>query len=124
MRTSTSTKHWRILAGGTCLAVLCAAAIPLQAGREERAGLDWWSLQPLRPGGVPRVDDSRQPINPIDHFILQRLKKEQLTPSPMADRRTLVRRLTFDLIGLPPTPREVEAFINDNSPGAYERLVE
>jgi hypothetical protein len=81
-------------------------------------------LQPLRPVVVPAAGDSSWPINPIDHFILERLSKKQLTPSPLADRRTLIRRLSFDLIGLPPTPREVETFINDTSPGDYERLVD
>jgi hypothetical protein len=61
---------------------------------------------------------------PIDAFILQRLQKEQLRPSPQADRATLIRRLYFDVIGLPPTPREVAEFIADKSPDAYQKLVE
>jgi hypothetical protein len=98
--------------------------MPAQAGGQRRAGRDWWSLQPLGPVAVPSVDGSQRPQNPIDHFILHRLKKEGLAPSPAADRRTLIRRLSFDLVGLPPTPHEVEAFVNDSAPGAYERLVD
>jgi hypothetical protein len=103
---------------------LGAAATTGLGDGPRRAGRDWWSLQPLRPVTVPPSSASAWPINPIDHFILQRLSKEKLTSSPLADRRTLIRRLSFDLIGLPPTPEEVEAFINDRSPGAYERLVD
>jgi hypothetical protein len=106
------------------LAVLGAATMPAQTGGPRRAGRDWWSLQPLRPVAVPPVDGAQRPINPIDHFILHRLKKERLAPSPEADRRTLIRRLSFDLIGLPPTPHEVKAFVKDSAPGAYERLVD
>jgi len=120
----TSAKRLAIFAAGIGCFVLGAAVLSGSVGSQERAGRDWWSLQPLRPVAVPRGNDSQQPINPIDHFILQRLKKEGLSPSPVADRRTLIRRLTFDLIGLPPKPREVEAFVNDSAPDAYERLVE
>src|SRR5205085_9459972 len=76
MQKSRSTTCWGIIAGGTALAVLCAATTPAQAGGQRRAGRDWWSLQPLRPVAVPSVDDSQRPQNPIDHFILHRLKKE------------------------------------------------
>src|SRR6266540_2829258 len=124
MRKSRSTTSWGVIAGGTGLALLWAATMPAQAGGQRRAGRDWWSLQPLRPVAVPSVDDSQRPQNPIDHFILHRLKKARLAPSPRADRRTLIRRLSFDLVGLPPTPHEVEAFVNASSPGAYERLVD
>jgi hypothetical protein len=62
--------------------------------------------------------------NPIDAFILHRLEKQGMKPSPEADRRTLLRRLSFDLLGLPPTPAEIDAFLHDRSPDAYERLVE
>ncbi len=114
---------------------------------DRRAGYNWWSLQPLRvveppvfqrqqasgAALAPRPGDGRTggltpPRSPnesvIDHFILERLNKAGLTPSPEADRRTLIRRLTFDLIGLPPTPSEVEDFLNDRNPKAYEKLVD
>jgi mono/diheme cytochrome c family protein len=84
--------------------------------QENRAGPDWWSLQPLRTQAG--ADAS------IDSFILSKLRDQGLKPSPTAGRRTLIRRLSFDLTGLPPSPEEVEAFIADPSPGAYERLVD
>src|SRR5438445_7648794 len=100
MRKSESTTSWGIIAGAIGLAVLCAATMPAQTGGQRRAGRDWWSLQPLRPVAVPTEDRAIRPITSIDHFILHRLKKESLAPSPIADRRTLIRRLSFDLIGL------------------------
>jgi len=72
----------------------------------------------------PSVQDRRWPRNPIDHFVLARLEREGLHPSPEADRATLIRRVSLDLIGLPPTPGEVDAFENDCKPGAYERVVD
>ena len=64
------------------------------------------------------------PRTPIDRFILARLEREGLQPSPEADKTTLLRRLTYDLTGLPPTPAEVDAFLNDHSPNAYEKRVD
>src|SRR5262245_38011060 len=116
---SNPTTYWGAIAIASVAALW---AMPAQSSGQVRAGRDWWSLQPVRPIVVP--DSSERPKNAIDHFILARLKKENLTTSPMADRRPLIRRLTFDLIGLPPTPREVEAFAKDTSPDAYERLVD
>jgi mono/diheme cytochrome c family protein len=84
-----------------------------------------WSFRPI---GRPRVPAIRSPQpairNPIDAFILARLQKAGVKPSPEADRRTLIRRLSLDLLGLPPRPEEVEAFINDRRPDAYEQLVD
>jgi hypothetical protein len=114
----TSATYWSI-----ALVALGAAMASAQTSDPTRAGRDWWSLQPLRPITVP-VDDPVHAANPIDRFIRQRLKKDNLTSAPMADRRTLIRRLTFDLIGLPPTPHEVEAFVQNPSPRAYEHLVD
>lgn len=84
----------------------------------------FWSFQPPRVMPLPPVRDSAWPQRRIDTFILAEQEKHQLAPSPRADRRTLIRRASFDLIGLPPTPEEVEAFVNDPRPDAYERLVE
>ncbi|MBX3441454.1 MAG: DUF1553 domain-containing protein [Planctomyces sp.] len=90
--------------------------------------LDWWSLRPLNAPEVPAA-----PVppgfeawarTPIDRFILAQLAAHDLAPSPEADRRTLIRRLSFDLTGLPPTPDDIAAFVSDESPGAYERLVD
>src|SRR5207237_4459069 len=72
----------------------------------------------------PVVKGASWPRNPIDQFVLARLEKEGLAPSPEADRVTLIRRLSLDLIGLPPTPAEVDAFVADPSPRAYENLVD
>ena len=84
-----------------------------------------WAYQPVKRPPVPGVPDAKAPIrNPIDNFIQARLAREQLTPSPEADRRTLIRRVTLDLTGIPPTPQEAEAFLNDKSPDAYEKLVD
>src|SRR5687767_13725220 len=83
-----------------------------------------WSLIVPAETKPPVVNDRAWPKNPIDPFILARLEKDGLKPSPEADRVTLIRRATLDLTGLPPTPAEVEAFVADQSPGAYERLVD
>jgi len=83
-----------------------------------------WSWRPIRRPEPPAVQDGNWPASPIDHFILARLEAEGLRPAPQADRRTLIRRLYFDLLGLPPSPQEVEEFVADKAPRAYERLVE
>jgi mono/diheme cytochrome c family protein len=91
------------------------AADPIDVFRytsERRAGYDWWSLQPLRAVKPPEVGNSTWAINEVDHFILQRLEKAGLSPAPAAEARTLIRRLYFDLIGLPPTPDEVEHWVS------------
>ena len=84
----------------------------------------FWSFQPVRRPEVPAAGDTTTVKNAIDRFIVSRLSVEGLTPSPEADRRTLIRRATFDLTGLPPTPEEVAAFVSDEAPLAYERLIE
>jgi hypothetical protein len=89
-----------------------------QGGKWEK---HWALVPPVRPE-VPGT--SHPGTNPIDAFVFARLEKEGLAPSPDADRTTLIRRMTFDLTGLPPTPAEVEAFINDRDPKAVERLAD
>ena len=88
---------------------------------EERA---FWSFQPIRAPAVPAVKDAARVRTPIDAFVLARLESKGLAFSPEADRRVLLRRATFDLLGLPPTPEEVEQFIADPRPDAYERLLD
>jgi hypothetical protein len=83
----------------------------------------WSFLAPTRPK-LPEVQNRRWVRNPIDVFILARLEKEGLAPAPEADRRTLARRVSLDLTGLPPTPEEVQTFLEDQSPDAYERMVD
>ncbi|WP_437223092.1 DUF1553 domain-containing protein [Planctomicrobium sp. SH661] len=87
-------------------------------------GLDWWSFQPVKRPSVPAVKHEEWPRNDLDRFILAKLEEHDLSPSPEADRRTLIRRLSFDLLGLPPTYEEIEAFVADQDPQAYERLVD
>jgi len=84
-----------------------------------------WSLAPLKRPAVPVPHGAGAASrNPIDAFVLARLEKEKLSPAPEASKETLVRRVTLDLTGLPPTPKEVDDFLNDSSPQAYERLVD
>ena len=83
----------------------------------------WSFLAPQRPE-IPAVKDPGWIRNPIDSFILAKLEERGLKPAPEADRRTLARRLSLDLTGLPPAPKLVDDFVNDASPGAYERLVD
>lgn len=83
----------------------------------------WAWLAPVRPE-PPRVTNDAWAKNAIDQFILARLDAEKLSPSPEADRTTLIRRVTLDLTGLPPTPAEVDAYLADKSPDAYERVVD
>jgi len=85
-----------------------------------------WAYQPIGRSPVPEVSEfASAPIrNPIDAFIQGRLAREGLSPSPEADRHTLIRRVSLDLTGIPPTPQEVAAFISDRSPEAYEKLVD
>lgn len=85
---------------------------------------DLWSLQPVRATEPPAVVDAAWGRNPIDRFVLARLEAEGLAPSPEADRATLIRRLSLDLLGLPPTPAAIDAFVADPVPDAYERLVD
>jgi mono/diheme cytochrome c family protein len=84
----------------------------------------FWAYVKPRRHPLPSIADPTWPNNWIDSFVLNRLGAEGLSPSPDADRVTLIRRLSFDLVGLPPTPAEVDAFVSDNDPGAYERLVD
>jgi hypothetical protein len=83
-----------------------------------------WAFQPPRAHSPPPVQNAAWPRKKIDHFLLPRLEQAGLGPSPPADRRTWARRVSFDLIGLPPAPEEVEAFVVDRAAGAEERLVE
>ncbi|MCZ2343071.1 MAG: PSD1 and planctomycete cytochrome C domain-containing protein [Bacteroidales bacterium] len=83
-----------------------------------------WAFQPVTNPPIPPVHNPKWVRTPIDQFILAKLEAEQLTPSPIADRRTRIRRATYDLTGLPPTPEEVDAFVQDKSPQAYERLID
>jgi hypothetical protein len=106
-----------------CLAACSLWALPVRSG--ECDGKPWAFLPPERPS-IPGIEDPSADIarNPIDAFLLETLREHAIEPAGEADRRTLIRRLTFDLIGLPPTPEDVEAFERDTRPDAYERLVD
>src|SRR5258706_10553133 len=78
--------------------------------RKQDEKADWWSFQPASRPSQPNVKNKKWARNPIDLFVLVKLEQEHLSPSPEADRRTLIRRLSFDLTGLPPGPEEVEQF--------------
>lgn len=98
---------------GLCFAVAAAAQ-----------GNSWWAFEPLQRPPVPAVADATWPANPVDAFVLSRLEARGLRPSPPADPAALLRRATYDLTGLPPTPAAIAAFAADPSPEAYERVVE
>jgi mono/diheme cytochrome c family protein len=85
---------------------------------------NWWSLRPLQRPALPTVKARRWLRTPVDVFVLAGLEAKGLRPAPAADRATLIRRVTFDLHGLPPTPDEVRAFVADTRPDAYERLID
>jgi hypothetical protein len=85
---------------------------------------EWWSFRPLVAPAVPSVKQKRWPANDLDRFILARLEKENLQPADDAEKRVLIRRATLDLIGLPPTPEEVDAFLKDKSENAFAKVVD
>src|ERR1041385_179681 len=88
------------------------------------SGKNHWAWQKLTKPAVPEVQDASWPKTPVDNFILAKLEEKDLKPNPPADKRTLIRRATFDLIGLPPTSEEVEDFIKDESPDAFAKVVD
>jgi hypothetical protein len=104
---------FRIFAG----LFLCSTAI----AAPKNTSHDWWSLKPLTRPAVPAAAGAR---TPVDAFVIVKLAEKNLTMAPEADRRTLIRRVTYDLTGLPPSPEEVDAFVTDDDPQAYEKLVD
>ncbi|MCA9082760.1 MAG: PSD1 domain-containing protein [Planctomycetaceae bacterium] len=97
-------------------------ARPMGMSIEE--GRQFWSFRPVQNSVVPEVQNSAWVKNPIDAFVLQRLEQAEMQPAAMADRETLIRRVTFDLIGLPPTPEEIDAFVADQEDGAWQKVVD
>jgi mono/diheme cytochrome c family protein len=109
--------------------VKMGAPMPAAAGapsvtRLDEARAKHWAFQPARKSALPTVRNRRWIKSPVDNFILAGLEAKQIKPAMRADRRDLIRRVTYDLLGLPPTPREVEAFLADYRSDAYARLVE
>ncbi len=101
----------------------CASALAAPPTVDE-ARKTLWSVQPVGTPAVPPVKDQSWPANSIDAFILSKLEDKHLNPAPPADRVSLIRRATYDLTGLPPTPEEVKAFVEDPSPKALENLID
>ena len=99
-------------------------AIPVRSGIDLEAGRRFWSYQPVRRYAPPPVARADWPRTDIDRFLLAALEARNLRPVGDADRATLSRRLAFDLVGMPPTPEETDAFVADPAPDAYERLVD
>ena len=90
----------------------------------QRVESAWWSFREVQRPKVPRPKRGKLVRNPIDAFILAKLEEKGLKPAAPADKRTLLRRAYFDLIGLPPAPEQVERFVKDSSPDAYEKLID
>ncbi|MBP6824673.1 MAG: PSD1 domain-containing protein, partial [Acidobacteria bacterium] len=99
------------------------SAISTKAGQQSAIPQHWAYVKPVRPA-IPQVKNQSWVRNPIDAFVLARLEKEGLTPSPEASKETLLRRVYLDLIGLPPTVKEMDEFLADQSPDAYEKAVD
>ncbi len=97
---------------------------PLELTTAKRAGRDWWSLQPIEQPAIPAVDASHRVRNPVDAFLLAELERHHLSYSAPARPRALVRRLYFDLTGLPPPPEAIQAFEQDPSEAAYAAIVD
>src|SRR5262249_38965436 len=85
---------------------------------------NFWSFQPIQKSAPPTVKDAGWAKTPIDRFVLAKLEEKGLKPVQSADKRVLIRRAYFDLIGLPPTPQQVDAFLADNSPDAFAKVVD
>src|SRR6185503_2398381 len=98
---------------------ICYASLATESG-----GTGHWSFQPVQDPPLPAVKDSSWPAAPLDRFILACLEREGLPPAPPAEPRVWLRRVTFDLTGLPPTPEEIDRFLADGSPDARARVVD
>jgi hypothetical protein len=121
-----ATMAYRLSKHSSGLLFLLTACAACTWAADEKT-MDWWSLRPIRkppPPSVSSLQDASWVQTPIDRFILTKLHEKGLRPSPPADRRTLLRRVTFDLIGLPPTQDEIEAFLADPAANSYEKVVD
>ena len=112
----------KLLSLMTCLSLLLLVSSTRVRSRESAGGEYWAFRKPLH-SAIPQVKNAAWIKNPIDSFVLAKLEDKGLSPSPSADKRTLLRRVTFDLTGLPPTPEEINAFLADHSPDAYKKVV-
>jgi hypothetical protein len=105
------------LAGG--LALYAAETVTFTAAQRS-----WWAFQPVVKSGIPNVKQTAWVKTPIDAFVLAKLEENNLKPNPPADKLTLLRRATLDMTGLPPTQQEIQSFVSDNSPNAWEKVVD
>ena len=103
--------------------LFCLYVSPIIADEFTKDQREWWSFQPVRKPTVP-ITGKGWAKNEIDSFIARKFHETKLTPAPEANKRTLIRRVTFDLTGLPPSVEEIKGFLNDSSPNAYENLVD
>jgi mono/diheme cytochrome c family protein len=101
-----------------------STTVAVRASGITDADRKFWSFQPIRDPAVPVVHDSAWPATDIDRFILAKLEAKGIKPAALADKRTLIRRATYDLTGLPPTAEEIQSFLHDDSPGAFALVVE
>src|SRR5262245_18477943 len=109
-----------VVLGMVSLGPAGAQAAKRSKGARERH----WSFRPVQRPALPKIRGTAWVESPVDFFILSQLEHNKLGPAPDADRRTLLRRVYHDLIGLPPSPAEVRAFLRDRSPRAFARVVD
>src|SRR5262245_15165554 len=121
MRLRTRTAVWLLVCAGLAAAIGVRATASDPFSAKQRA---LWSIQPVRPGAPPGVTNKAWARTPIDAFVLADLEKAGIAPAAPADRITLIRRASLDLIGLPPTPAEVAAFVADKSPNAFDKVID
>ncbi len=107
---------------GLCVFVGCAALFSAETFSQRQR--EFWSFQQVKPQTPPAVKNAAWARNAIDRFIIAKLEAKNISPGPAADKVTLLRRATFDLAGVPPTPAEVDAFLADRSPDAFEKVVD
>jgi hypothetical protein len=117
-------EHWIARGAPDPRTMAAVSAAPKRKGIDFDAARRHWAYQPIRRPSLPAVLLKDWPATPLDQIVLAKLEANGLTPSPPADRRTLLRRVYFDLIGLPPGPAEVDAFEKDVSPGAFAKVVD
>ena len=105
-------------------AILLKAQVAATRAKFKPEQRNWWAFQPVKKTALPSVKNDAWLRSDIDRFILAKQEASGLAPAPQADKRTLLRRATFDLTGLPPTPEEIDAFVKDESPDAFKKVVE
>jgi hypothetical protein len=115
------TAGWVLLARAILLSLILCPAVSLKSGEKLEP---FWAFQSPRENPLPPVSSTGWPDNSIDHYILARLEANGLQPAPPASQRDLLRRVTFDLTGLPPTSSDIDAFLTDDAPDAYDRVID